>query len=151
MSTRTANDDLEAAAPESLCYHGVGASAVHDYAVGNGVPPAGGSENVTHATQVAFALLANITDEQKWQCMRNMRVAENACDSQHRCDAGAIIRHTRAIKAAALLADIQRGRCREHRVDMRAERHETASISGTNTEDIANFINLYVDETEFTK
>jgi hypothetical protein len=34
---------------------------------------------------------------------------------------------------------------------MRAERYETASVSGTNTEDIANFINLYVDEAEFTK
>src|SRR6267154_3562618 len=97
MSTRAANDDLEAAAPESLCYHGVGASAVHDYAVSNGVPPAGGSENVAHATQVAFALLANIADEQKWQSMRNMRVAKNACDSQHRCNPCAIIRHARAI------------------------------------------------------
>src|SRR5258708_714092 len=97
MSTGTAHDDLEAAAPESLCHHGVGASAVNDYAVGNGVSPARGRENVPHAAQVAFALLANIADEQKWQSVRNVCIAKDACDSQHRCNPGAIIRHARAV------------------------------------------------------
>ena len=98
------------------------------HAVGNRVAPARRGENVSHAAQVAFTFFSHVADKHKRQRMRNSPAREHTGNGQYRRNARAVVGDTRAIKAAAFLPDVERGRRRKYRVDMGADRHKTCLL-----------------------
>src|ERR1035438_5080482 len=66
-----ARNHLKAAAAKGLRDHRVGAGAIDDDAVSNGIPPAWRLKNMTHAAQIAFAFFSYIADKQERQSVRN--------------------------------------------------------------------------------
>src|SRR5580658_7350761 len=140
----------------SLVLDGAGADtivagAVKHQAVGDGIFPAGRGKNVAHAAQVAFALFADIADEDKRKRVTDAHRPQHGGDAEHGGHAGAVVGNSRAVEAASLLADVQRRVRRKNRVDVRAEGDVAASETGMRTEDVANVVDADIVERNFAK
>src|SRR6185437_8700151 len=70
VPTGSGNADLETAAAERLRDDGVATGAINHDAGRNGILPFGCRKNVAHAAQIAFAFLADVSDEQQGGTVR---------------------------------------------------------------------------------
>ncbi len=151
MAAGAAGDDFEAAAAEGLGDDGVGAGAIDDNAVCNGIAPARRLEDMAHAAQVAFSFFAHVANEDEGQGVRNLRAGNHGRDGEHGGDTGAVVGNSGAIQASALLADVERRGCRKHGVDMRAEGDVAVAVTGAESEDVADLVDLDMGEADFTE
>jgi len=83
--------------------------------------------------------------------MRNLRASEDAGNGQNGCNACAIVGNSRTVEAAALLPYVQRCRCWKNGIDMSAEGDETAAVARANAKNIADLIDLNIDEAELAE
>ena len=83
--------------------------------------------------------------------MPDTNVAQQRCNAQQRGNACPVVRNSRPVDAASLLADIQRRVRGKHGVNMRAQCHIAPSKSGMDAEYVAHIIDPNIVQPDFTK
>src|ERR1700704_4389659 len=106
---------------------------------------------MTHAAQIAFSFFTHVANENERKRMWNTCPLQDFGDSQHGCNAGAIVGNPGPIQPGSLLAHIQwRGR-RKHGVDVSAERNVAIAVSGMDTKNVADLVGLNFREANFAE
>ena len=108
VAARSAHNYLEPAAAQRFGDDGVGTGAIQDQAVSDGILPAWRGKNVPHAAQIAFALFANVANEQKRHLVTHAHRTQQRRDAKQGSDPGSVIGNTGAVQASSLLANVER-------------------------------------------
>jgi len=103
---------------------------------------------VTHAAQIAFALLADVADKQKRQRVAELRSLQHGGNGENGGDAGTVVRNAGAIQAASLLANVERSAGGEHGIEVGAYGDVTVSVTGVCAENVAYFVGVRGVEAE---
>ena len=96
MASLAADRDLKAAAAERPVHQCIGAGAIHDQGVSNGIFPLRIGKDVPHAAQIAFTLLADIGDKDNRQRMGQAAGMHGGGRRQQRGEAGAVVGNPRS-------------------------------------------------------
>src|SRR5262249_38743736 len=151
MAPRTSHRDFEATAAESLGDDRVRSCAVEHYAGLDRALPLRIGKNMGHTTQIAFALLAHIADENKRSRVRKIEVLKCCCNGKHCGYTRRIVRNTRTVEFAPLLADVERSVGGKDRVQVGADRDHRSRIAALATEDVPDAVLVHLRQSERAK
>src|SRR5581483_4181046 len=118
VPTRPPHDYFETPATQRLCDNGVCSRSVQHHSVRNGVFPAWSRKNVPHSSQVAFAFLPHIANEQERQRVADAYRPHDRRNREHGGYARSVVRYAGAEQAASLLPDGEWSPRGKYRVNM---------------------------------
>src|SRR5882672_12040595 len=121
MATGAAKSNFKPTAAEGLIHVSIGAGTVNHQQRPDSVTPARRGKQVAHATEISFALFADIADENNIGCWFDLSAFQRRSNGQKGRYAGCIVADSRAVELIALFTCLQRGALRKHRIQVRAD------------------------------
>ena len=151
VTARAADRHFKAAAAKSLGNDCVGSRSVEHHTGLDRVFPFGIRKNVAHATQIALALLANVTDEQQRSSVRKIEVFKCPSDCKKGGDSGRIIGNAGAGELGALLPDVERGVCGKDGIQMGTDGNHRRGRPWIAAKNVADAVLVDLKQSERTK